>query len=143
MTNLVLEVGWWMRLFTTPSGGGEVTLTEQEPFVSRRTGPLSFTNGTSKLYVEWHGNHGSGDIELIDANGGSVMDTLTFHSFHGVVIALGGFQQVPSPNTDPNHGIFLIADDLYKDTTFTNLMRMVGDWTGWRRHRLRPYRISD
>ncbi len=132
-----------MRLFTTPSGGGEVTLTEQEPFVSRRTGPLSFTNGTSKLYVEWHGNHGSGDIELIDANGGSVMDTLTFHSFHGVVIALGGFQQVPSPNTDPNHGIFLIADDLYKDTTFTNLMRMVGDWTGWRRHRLRPYRISD
>lgn len=40
-------------------------------------------------------------------------DTLTFHSFQSIVIALGGEDQVPSSPVDSSHGTFVVAISLY------------------------------
>jgi hypothetical protein len=44
-----------------------------------------------------------------------LIDTIVFHTFTSLTIALGGFTQVPSIPTDPNHGMFVIADRLYSE----------------------------
>jgi hypothetical protein len=88
--NLVLEVAWNMTLFTSAQGGTPVTLTEHEAFVSRRTVPLAVTGGSQTFFVQWHGDHGIGDIKLVNANTENVVDTLKFHSFQSIVIGFSG-----------------------------------------------------
>lgn len=73
-------------------------------------------NGNLTVFVEWvSAHHGTSDLRLVDEASGFVMDTLTFHTFRSVVIALGGLDPVPSVPTDPNHGLFLIADQIYQE----------------------------
>jgi hypothetical protein len=45
----------------------------------------------------------------------AVIDVITFHSFQGLTIVLGGLNQVPASITHPNHGMFLVADNLYQE----------------------------
>ncbi|MEX0676596.1 MAG: Calx-beta domain-containing protein [Pirellulales bacterium] len=42
-------------------------------------------------------------------------DRLVFHPFTSVVIVLGGWGQVPTDDPHPDHGIFFVARDLYRE----------------------------
>lgn len=67
------------------------------------------------VYVEWNDQvHGTGDLQVVDTDTGFVFDTLKFHTFTSVIIVLGGWNQVPSPSTNDEQGVFLIADEIYK-----------------------------
>ncbi len=63
--------------------------------------------------MEWTGTgHGVVDLELRPAGSSTAADTLRFHSFQSITMALGGEGQVPSNPVDPNHGTFVEAIDL-------------------------------
>ena len=52
-------------------------------------------------------------LSIKESVSGLVLDTIKFHTFHSIVIALGGENQVPADPPDANHGTFQIAIDLY------------------------------
>jgi hypothetical protein len=80
------------------------------------TEALPFVNNMATVFVEWvSAAHGTDMVELVDPLTTMVIDTIVFHTFTSLTIALGGFQQVPGVPTDPNHGMFLIADQLYEE----------------------------
>lgn len=82
------------------------------------TEALPFSNNMVTVFVEWvDANHGTDMLKLIDPMTMLAIDTLVFHTFHSVVIALGGEGQVPGdPVNDPgNQGIFTTAIDLYRN----------------------------
>lgn|GEM_PF-3925331 len=85
-------------------------------FTNDKTAALPFDGGnTLTVFVEWtDANHGTVDLHLEPPGNNNVMDTIKFHTFHSVVVALGGENQVPSDPPDANHGTFDVAVKLYR-----------------------------
>ncbi len=105
-TNSALRV-WTTR---TKSPGTEI------PFTNDRTDALALAGGGTALtaWVEWAANaHGNGELQLEPFDGAFPMDTIRFHTFSSIVMALGGEDQVPVVPTDANHGTFVVANALY------------------------------
>jgi hypothetical protein len=86
---------------------------------TRRTDPLTFTNGSLTLFVEWNPNeHGTADLKLINTSANTVIDTLTFHSFNGIVIGFsgetaGGWVGLNQLSNYLDHPTYDIAIDFY------------------------------
>ena len=94
----------------TKDGGTEI------PFANDKTAVLPFGIGETVLtvWVEWAAAvPGTTDLQLETLAVNTPLDTLRFHSFGGVVVALGGEDQAPSIPVDSNHGTFVLAIDLY------------------------------
>lgn len=77
--------------------------------------PLQPAQAQLTLWVEWAaGAHGTATLTaeapLLDLP----KDALVFHTFRGIVLALGGENQVPSDPPDPNSGTFVAAQALYR-----------------------------
>ncbi len=86
-------------------------------FADGTTQALPITPGmtTLTLWVEWASSqHGTASLDVQLASGDTPLDTLVFHTFRGIVIALGGEGQVPTLPVDGNHGTFLVAAVLYE-----------------------------
>lgn len=87
------------------------------PFIGDKTGPLPLAPAQSALtlWVEWV-NATPGIAELHVEPPGAVVpkDTLIFHAFAGLVVALGGEGQTPADPPDPNTGTFVVATELYR-----------------------------
>ncbi len=101
-------LGVWTTPTKTP--GTEI------PFAGDKTAALPIGPGESDLtlWVEWQAAaHGLADLHVEPANVAAPLDTLRFHTFRGIVMALGGEGQVPSVPVDPNHGTFVVATALY------------------------------
>ena len=76
--------------------------------------PLGPTQSQMTLWVEWaDSQHGVAELAVEPLTVALAKDTLTFHTFDGIVIALGGEGQVPSLPVDTNSGTFVAATDLY------------------------------
>lgn len=87
------------------------------PFVADKTGPLPIAAGQSQFtfWVEW--SAAQQGLALLHVESPSLTvpkDTLLFHTFRSIVIALGGESQVPTDPPDPNHGTFVAAQALYR-----------------------------
>jgi hypothetical protein len=109
--DLVLEVGEDLQVFATYDKEQLIPFDDEGVF----TEPLPFVDNVYTVFVEWIGNnHGTDFIRLADATTMAILDTVQFHTFTSLTVVLGGFTQVPSIPTDPNHGMFLIADELYR-----------------------------
>lgn len=85
-------------------------------FVGNLSNPVAFPSGAqTTLWVEWTGNSGGlADLTLQLESNEREFDRLTFHVFDGLVVALGGEDQVPSLPVDPNHGTYITATELYE-----------------------------
>lgn len=86
------------------------------PFTDDRTDGLVLGGGGTSLtlWVEWAAAaQGEGEIHLEPLAGAYALETLHFHTFRSIVMALGGEGQVPSVPVDPNHGTFVVALALY------------------------------
>jgi hypothetical protein len=111
MTNLVLERSSTNLMVFPSYQKGDAFFFDT---TSNRTDPLTLTSSTLAVFVEWAAlTNGTADLKLVDGTTNTTIDALTFHTFTNITIALGGLGQVPSIPTDPNHGMFLIADTLY------------------------------
>jgi hypothetical protein len=98
----------WLTSDTTP--GTEIAFTDD------KTDALPFGPGDTQLtvWVEWASpTHGTADLYVEPLSVTVPKDTLVFHTFHSIVAALGGEDQVPSDPADPNHGTFVVATSLY------------------------------
>ncbi len=73
-------------------------------------------NGEITVWVAWKStDHGTADLKLVDLNGNSVYDTLTFHTFRSHVIMTMGFTQDPAAGVLSFPGIEESAMTLYKE----------------------------
>lgn len=101
-----------LLVWTTPDKQSGTQLA----FANNRTGALPFATGqtTLTLWVEWGTSAlGTADLQIERLSGGPAKDTLRFHAFESIVIALGGEGQVPTDPADSNSGTFVVAVDLY------------------------------
>jgi hypothetical protein len=100
-----------LRIWTTrtKSPGTEIA------FTNNRTPPLPLGGQPSMtLWVEWAlAQHGDATLSLEPLVATYALDSLRFHTFHSIVMALGGESQVPSVPVDPNHGTFVVGIDFY------------------------------
>ncbi|MCB9852247.1 MAG: hypothetical protein H6819_04060 [Phycisphaerales bacterium] len=77
--------------------------------------PIDSGLTTLTLYVEWaSAAHGLADLQLESSDGAVVFDVVTFHTFHSIVMALGGEGQSPSVPVDSNSGTFVVGIALYE-----------------------------
>lgn len=86
-------------------------------FIGEKTGVLPIDGGQVQLqlWVEWtSAAHGVAQLHIESPALNAPKDTLVFHSFRTIVIALGGENQVPSDPPDGNHGTFIAATTLYR-----------------------------
>jgi hypothetical protein len=84
-------------------------------FLGNRSAPLAFGRERSlTLWVEWSGAPGLAALVLRALEPDVPVDRLVFHAFEGLIVALGGEGQVPQVPPDPNHGTFLVAQELYE-----------------------------
>ncbi|MCG8405902.1 MAG: hypothetical protein MI923_11970 [Phycisphaerales bacterium] len=86
------------------------------PFLNDKTSSVPFGPGETMttVWVEWAvPMHGTADLVLEPSTVAASLDVLRFHSFVGIVMALGGEGQVPSVPVDLNHGTFVVAVGLY------------------------------
>lgn len=101
-----------MRVWHTPDmmSGSEIA------FAGDMTGVLPIDAGQTALtlYVEWaSANHGVADMALETAGGAIELDVVTFHTFHAIVMALGGEGQVTTVPVESNSGTFVVGTALY------------------------------
>lgn len=85
-------------------------------FTNDRTDALALAGSGTSLtaWVEWAAAaHGSGELHLEPFVGAYSLDTVRFHTFRSIVMALGGEDQVPSVPVDANQGTFVVANALY------------------------------
>lgn len=85
-------------------------------FTGNRSAALDFAGAdVLTLWVE-RTSGGAGDLGLAlrALEPDRVVDRLLFHAFQGLVVALGGEDQVPSLPLDPNHGTYVVATELYR-----------------------------
>lgn len=67
------------------------------------------------LWVEWTGVAlAFPALSLRTRESDVVVDRIVFHAFTSLVVALGGEDQVPKPDVDPNHGTYRVATALYE-----------------------------
>ncbi len=102
-----------LRVWTTRSKqpGTEI------PFSGDRTGALPLGAGQTLLtfYVEWAAAvHGEAELHVEPLAAPISLDVLRFHTFRGIVLALGGEDQSPTVPLDANHGTFVVAHALYQ-----------------------------
>ncbi len=110
---LVLEPGFDLGLNYSYDKSTPVPFDDDVIF----TEPLPFVNDTITVFVEWVSlSRGTDFLNLVDPATSMVIDTLVFHTFHSIVVVLGGEGQVPNdPVNFPNdHGIFDFAIGLYR-----------------------------
>jgi hypothetical protein len=101
-----------LRVWTTrnKSPGTEIIFTNNKTSALPLGGNPSMT-----LWIEWSlAQHGDAMLSLEPLAASYAFDTLRFHTFHSIVMALGGESQVPSVPVDPNHGTFVVGIDLYQ-----------------------------
>lgn len=101
-----------LRLWTTrnKAAGTEI------PFVNDRTPALPFASGATQLtlWAEWAAAiQGGGALELEPESAAILIDRIVFHTFGGIIMALGGEDQVPSVPVDTNNGTAVVAIALY------------------------------
>lgn len=85
-------------------------------FTGNRSAPLAFAGAdVLTLWVE-RTPGGASDLSLAlrALEPDRVVDRLLFHAFQGLVVALGGEDQVPGLPLDPNHGTYVVATELYR-----------------------------
>lgn len=85
-------------------------------FTTDRTDALMLDEGDTSLsiWIEWAAPvHGVAELHLEPYAGAYALDTLSFHTFRSIVVALGGENQEPTVPVDPNHGTFAVATALY------------------------------
>ncbi|MCB9851142.1 MAG: hypothetical protein H6817_10620 [Phycisphaerales bacterium] len=76
--------------------------------------PVGPTETSLTLWVEWESAvHGVATLQVEPAFSNVVKDSLTFHTFHGIVLALGGEGQVPTVPVEANSGTFVVGTALY------------------------------
>lgn len=102
-----------LRVWTTrdKQAGTEIA------FVDHESDALPFGPSGTELtvWVEWaSAAHGTADLHVEPLTASVPKDTLTFHTFHSIVAALGGENQVPSDPADPDAGTFVVATGLYR-----------------------------
>lgn len=101
-----------LSVWTTRTKDGDTEIL----FVNNKSSAIPFGVGetVTTVWVEWSAaTHGTADLQLEPLIFDTPLDTLRFHSFKSIVMALGGEGQVPSVPVDPNHGVFVVAVDLY------------------------------
>jgi hypothetical protein len=86
-------------------------------FVGDKTAalPLGPAQDEFTFWVEWAAPQAGVadlDVEALPVN--VPKDTLVFHTFQSIVVALGGENQVPSDPPAPDLGTFVVAVDLYE-----------------------------
>jgi len=83
-------------------------------FTNDKTPALPLVAGTVTVWVEWaEAAHGFASMALEPLDASDPLDTIRFHTFRGVVMSLGGENQVPSVPVDPNNGTFVVGIALY------------------------------
>lgn len=88
----------------------------QIAFVNDKTDALPFGPSATELtlWVEWaSAAHGTAELHVEPPAVSVSKDSLVFHTFHSIVVALGGEGQVPSDPAEPNSGTFVVATSLY------------------------------
>jgi hypothetical protein len=86
-------------------------------FVDNRSDALPLAPGqaTLTLWVEWASAvHGTATLDVEPQGLDLPKDTLTFHTFRSMVVALGGEDQTPTDPADPTAGTFAVALELYR-----------------------------
>ena len=85
-------------------------------FTGDVSAPIPFGGGqVATLWVEWTGAAGGDAILALQAQvARRPFDRVRFHAFRGLVVALGGEDQVPQLPVDPNHGTYIVATELYE-----------------------------
>ncbi len=102
-----------LRVWTTreKQPGTEIVFTDDRTDAL----PLGPSQSDLTVWVEWAApGHG---VAAVDVEPLAVMvpkDTLVFHTFQSIVVALGGENQVPTDPADPTMGTFAVAIDLYR-----------------------------
>jgi hypothetical protein len=67
------------------------------------------------VWVEWaSATHGVAELHVEPLVASVPKDTLVLHTFHTIVVALGGENQIPSDPPDPESGTFVVAQELYQ-----------------------------
>lgn len=87
------------------------------PFIADKSGVLPIAAGQTQFafWVEWSlPEAGLAPLHIESPVLNIPKDTLLFHRFRSIVIALGGESQSPSDPPDPNHGTFVAAQALYR-----------------------------
>lgn len=84
-------------------------------FVNDKTAALPMAGSSLTVWVEWAAAaHGTAELQLQPLAAEYALDRVRFHTFHSIVMALGGESQVPSVPVDPNHGTFVLGIALYQ-----------------------------
>ncbi|MCA8981217.1 MAG: hypothetical protein H6831_15970 [Planctomycetes bacterium] len=85
-------------------------------FTGDVTAPIQFGGAQqATLWVEWTGAAGGDAILALQAQvARRPYGRVRFHCFRGLVVALGGEDQVPQLPVDPNHGTYIVATELYE-----------------------------
>ena len=86
-------------------------------FVDDRSDALPLGPAQTELivWVEWvSSEHGTAELDVEPLAATLPKDTLVFHTFQSIVVALGGEDQVPSDPAAPTAGTFAVAIDLYR-----------------------------
>jgi hypothetical protein len=123
MNNLVLQRSATdIFVYTSPQKGQPMSFDE----TTNRSFPLTFTNGKLTVYVEWiEPRHGTADLHLVNVISPTqflMLDSLKFHTFHSILVALGGKGSTPSYtlpkasnlNAATHDGIYSPAGELYR-----------------------------
>jgi len=77
--------------------------------------PLGPGETALTLWVEWAAaEHGVAVLSVEPPLASVAKDTLVFHTFQSIAMALGGEGQAPSDPADPNAGTFVVAVDQYR-----------------------------
>lgn len=77
--------------------------------------PVGPTQSDLTLWVEWTAPaYGTATLAVEPLAAPVTKDTLVFHAFESIVVALGGEGQTPSDPADPEMGTFVVAVDLYQ-----------------------------
>jgi len=103
-----------IKVWTTSNKVGEITFPNAN---NSETNNLPFPAGVKSLtlWVEWaNPNHGTADLTIFHAATLKHWDTVTFHTFHSILIFLGGRGQVPTDPPNPSHGAFIVSVEMYK-----------------------------
>ncbi len=85
-------------------------------FTSDKTAALPFAPTATELtlWIEWTSpSPGVAELDVEPVTSDVAKDTLVFHTFQSIVMALGGEDQVPSDPADPNNGTFVVATAFY------------------------------
>jgi hypothetical protein len=119
----------------TKTAGTEIAFTNNKTNVVLTSTPTLYASRT--VWVEWsQAAHGTASLRLRPAVGqpsNLPQDSITFHTFQSIVVALGGLGQVAGLPLDANHGAFKIGTSLYQsgyDVRLFDEDKVTSDGTG-------------